>query len=433
MDSSNFSQKQDITGMAKPLNVGGATCECFKVKLYGKMHFLKRLKPELRTNPRYVAAMHKEFETGYNLDHPHLVRYVACNDDYLLTEYIDGITLEEFAKTNPAFFKSEEKVNRLLSSLVDVLGYLHSHQIVHLDLKPDNILITHVGNELKLTDLGFCYTDTYTDTMGRTDRFAAPEQLDGKGSVDHRTDIYAVGRIISTLPCATRYSKVIERCTKPDKEERFQSASELKKHLSKRRSKWPLITLVVAITGLIALSMTWWLSSKPSTKANDMSLSGDTLAQTAASTATPIDTTTTAIESISETSTATIGDGKDPSSQPIISNAEPNTAASKSIQTTTKQTTIDKETLHRELLTATQPIYNKYLKKYENDSTIDPYDQSLSEAKIKCLNETADLLHRLYETKYKPMGVLESDYNPIASKLISSYEQKVDRINWGKL
>lgn len=41
----------------------------------------------------------------------------------------------------------------------------------------------------------------YTDTMGRTDSFAAPEQFDDNGTVDHRTDIYAVGRIISNLPC----------------------------------------------------------------------------------------------------------------------------------------------------------------------------------------------------------------------------------------
>ena len=155
MDSSQFSHNQDINDGAEPLDVSGATCQCYRVKLYGKLHFLKRLKPELRTNPRHVAALHKEFETGYNLDHPHLVRYLYCGDDYLLTEYIDGSTLLEFAKQNPEFFKSKANVSRLLGSLLDVVEYLHSHQVVHLDLKPQNILITRVGHELKLTDLGF--------------------------------------------------------------------------------------------------------------------------------------------------------------------------------------------------------------------------------------------------------------------------------------
>lgn len=65
MDStSSFSESQQMFPHAERLQVGGTTCECFRVKMYGKLHFLKRLKPELRTNPRYVAALQKEFETG---------------------------------------------------------------------------------------------------------------------------------------------------------------------------------------------------------------------------------------------------------------------------------------------------------------------------------------------------------------------------------
>ncbi len=75
MDStSSFSEVQHTFPDAELLQVGGSTCECYRVKLYGKLHFLKRLKPQLRTHPQYVAALQKEFETGYSLDHPHLVR-----------------------------------------------------------------------------------------------------------------------------------------------------------------------------------------------------------------------------------------------------------------------------------------------------------------------------------------------------------------------
>ena len=163
MDLSQFSQNQEIDIDAERLIASGGTSLCYCVKLYGKLHFLKRLKPEFRSNPRYVAAMRKEFETGYNLNHPHLVRYVACGDDYLLTEWIDGVTLKDFTEQNPKFFKSHDNVQRLVGELLDVVDYLHTHQVVHLDLKPSNILITRVGNEVKLTDLGFCYTDTFAD------------------------------------------------------------------------------------------------------------------------------------------------------------------------------------------------------------------------------------------------------------------------------
>lgn len=424
MDSSHFSQHQDIIDSAEPLNVSGATCECYRVKLYGKLHFLKRLKPELRTNPRYVAALHKEFETGYNLDHPHLVRYLACDDDYLLTEYIDGSTLKEFALTNPTFFKSKANVNRLLSSLIDVLDYLHSHQIVHLDLKPDNILITRVGNELKLTDLGFCYSDIYTDTMGRTDSFAAPEQLDNNGTVDQRTDIFVVGRIISTLPYASRYRKKIERCTKPRKEDRYQSAAELKKDLSKPHNKWPLIATITVIACLIGLTA-WWLNPKQSTKTNIKTLTTDTTAQ---ETVTIVDTLldTTAKTKMAEPSMPQDDSGNSHAQQPIIINNEPSTTPSPT-PATTKPVTINKETLRSELIAATQPIYDKYLKRYENMTTIDYNNLNFREARSKCDNEIAEKLFRLWETKYRPMGVLESDYNPIAVKVIHYHTEKVDK------
>ena len=200
MDTSEFSDVQLSFPDAELLPFGGSTCDCYRVKLYGKLHFMKRLKPEFRTDPRYVAALQKEFETGFRLDHPHLVLYVSKGDDYLLTEYVDGMTLRTFVAENPDYFKSVQNTYRFLNQLLDVVGYLHQHQVVHLDLKPSNILITRIGQEVKLADLGFCYTDTYTDTMGRTDKYAAPEQLAGVSKVDVTTDIYAIGKILETLP-----------------------------------------------------------------------------------------------------------------------------------------------------------------------------------------------------------------------------------------
>ena len=200
MESSEFSDIQQTFPDAELLPVGGSTCDCYRVKLYGKLHFMKRLKPELRTDPRYVSALQKEFETGYRLDHPHLVRYLSKGDDYLMTEYVDGLTLGAFIEENPAYFKSVQNANRFLTQLLEVVGYLHQHQIVHLDLKPSNILITRIGHDVKLADLGYCYTDTYTDTMGQTDKYAAPEQIHGE-QVDARTDIYAIGKLMESLPC----------------------------------------------------------------------------------------------------------------------------------------------------------------------------------------------------------------------------------------
>jgi len=260
MDTSSFSNAQQTYPDAEQLAVNSSTSDCFSVRLYGKRHFLKRLKPELSSDPRYVSAMQKEFETGYGLEHPNLVRYIAKGDDYLLTEFVDGETLKDFSLSHPDYFKSRGNTERLLAQLLDVVGYLHTHQVVHLDLKPDNILITRIGHDVKLTDLGYCYTDTYTDTMGRTDKYAAPEQLEG-GAVDARTDIYALGKILETLPISYKYKKVIAKCTKADKQQRYQSIEEIKHQLNKpnRRNYFLAASVVIAIVVVVIL---WWPDSQ---------------------------------------------------------------------------------------------------------------------------------------------------------------------------
>lgn len=258
METSEFSDVQLIFPDAELLPFGGSTCDCYRVKLYGKLHFMKRLKPELRTDPRYVSALQKEFETGYRLDHPHLVRYVSKGDDYLLTEYVDGITLGTFVAENPDYFKSVRNTNKFLTQLLDVVGYLHQHQVIHLDLKPSNILMTRIGHDVKLADLGYCYTDTYTDTMGRTDKYAAPEQINGE-QVDARTDIYAIGKILETLPLPSIYNKVKDKCLKELPADRFQTTEEIKICLpSERRWTW----LVLMILGIM-LVLSFWLYQKP--------------------------------------------------------------------------------------------------------------------------------------------------------------------------
>ena len=265
MDStSSFSEVQQTFPDAELLQVGGTTCECYRVKLYGKLHFLKRLKPELRTHPQYVAAMQKEFEVGYQLEHPNLVRYAAKTDDGILMDYVDGETLSEFADHHPDFFHNRENTDRFLRQLLSVVGYLHSHQIVHLDLKPGNILITRIGHDVKLIDLGYCYADCYTDTTGRTDKYAAPEQIDGSAKPDARTDIYALGRILQTLPCAGFYDKVIRRCTETRMFLRFNSVEELQQAVNRRHNpRWLVAALALVLVGLSVFLLVRQMSKEP--------------------------------------------------------------------------------------------------------------------------------------------------------------------------
>ena len=267
MESSQFTDSQSQFESFEPLEVQGATCDTFRVKLYGKLHFLKRLKPEYANDIRYQEAFRKEFETGYRLEHPNLVRYVSQTRDGILMEYIDGETLTQRLAIQPEYFKNKKNTDKFVRQFLDVVGYLHSHQVLHLDLKPDNILLTRINDDLKLIDLGCCYTDTFTDTTGRTNRFAAPEQLSshlrGEAGVEYdvRTDIYAIGRILELLPNHYIYNKVIARCTAPDKADRYQSIEEILHEINRRRP----YSLYVAVSAflVVALALTFTHQSTP--------------------------------------------------------------------------------------------------------------------------------------------------------------------------
>ena len=381
MDSSSFSDTQPAYPEAELLTVGGSTCDCYRVKLYGKFHFMKRLKPELRTDPRYVSAMQKEFETGYRLEHPHLVRYVSKGDDYLLTEFVDGENLRTFTDSHPDYFKSRKNADRFMRQLLDVVGYLHQHQVVHLDLKPDNILITRIGYDVKLTDLGYCYTDTYTDTMGRTDKYAAPEQLNGLSKVDARTDIYAIGKILQTLPCAHIYNKVIARCTAEDPSKRYQTVDDLSKALDTpdyRKWLWLLPLLLMVAIGLYL----YWprtISVAPSTTTTTISSSKDSVA---AKTDTVAPSTLSEPEPISESK-------QEVASQPPVPAAPPE-----------EEATSDTLSLRQELQHRIAPLYQKALGSY-NDSAFNRINEQYYFRRESEFEESITPLYTELWNKYK--------------------------------
>ena len=255
MESSLFSDSQPRFDMIEQLDCPSSTCDTFRVKLFGKLHFLKRLKQVFSDDIRYKEAFRKEFETGYRLEHPNLVRYVSLSDDGILMEYIDGETLAERLANHPDYFNDRKKTDKFLRQLLSVVSYLHSHQVLHLDLKPDNILITRVNNDVKLIDLGCCYTDTFTDTQGRTNSFAAPEQLTGR-QTDVRTDIYAIGRILELLPNHHIYNKVIARCTAPDPSLRYQTVEDVLHDINSQKRYYHYVAVFVAVVLLLSVGAT---------------------------------------------------------------------------------------------------------------------------------------------------------------------------------
>ena len=256
MDSSQFSDDQPKYDAIERMDTRGATCDTFRVKLYGKLHFLKRLKAEYAGNIRYQEALRKEFETGFRLEHPNLVRYLSLDHDGMLMEYVDGETLSQRLATNPDYFRDRKHIDKFAHQLLDALGYLHSHQVLHLDLKPDNILLTRIDDDVKLIDFGCCYTDSFPDTPGYTSEFAAPEQL----SIIHcplsiQSDIYAIGKVLDLLPSSYKYDKVIARCTAECPKDRYQSVGEILHDIDGKRPFLRYLSIIVAIVAALVVCL----------------------------------------------------------------------------------------------------------------------------------------------------------------------------------
>lgn len=177
------------------LGGSGGSCDCFKTRLHRRTVFVKRLKPELRHHPRYVGAFDKEYDLGVDLSHPALPEYREFHDDYIVMDYIDGKTLACLIAENDPWLKNDANIRKLLESLVDVVDYLHQRDVVHCDIKADNVMVSNGNRNLKLIDLGNAYSDWFTDTSGNPGNYELSADDLGNPEMDFR----GIGRIADCL------------------------------------------------------------------------------------------------------------------------------------------------------------------------------------------------------------------------------------------
>lgn len=274
----------------------GTTCLLYRLRSGGRRLLLKQLKPELAGNPRLVEAFQKEFTTGQSLHHPHLVEYKEMHESsdgvYLLMEYVDGDTLSQRMQQHPEYFAAPAHLLKFFTQLLSCLQCLHLHQVLHLDIKPDNILLTRVSDDVKLIDLGFCYTDSYDQTMGRNDLYSAPEQRpDAHLQVDVRSDLYAVGRLLQDIllligdqlngSLRSRLEKIVHRSTQAEKTLRYASAEEMSAALQEALSlesslhRTLIISMIVAVVIAVLFAAIHFISApKTSTPLSHIYLPG---------------------------------------------------------------------------------------------------------------------------------------------------------------
>lgn len=221
--------------------------------------------------PHLTARFRREVEAAKSIEHSNVVRLYSCGEDprgilYMVMELIQGDSLFQVLQQEGPF--SRERALHITFQILDALVEAQKFNMVHRDLKPDNILLTEEGarsDVVKILDFGLAktYETSGVDHVGfvssslamGTPLYMAPEQIDGR-NVGLHTDIYAVGLILlemltgepafvggAALDVLARKSSgdvslpgsllgtplegVLRRCVARDPDDRFRNAREL--------------------------------------------------------------------------------------------------------------------------------------------------------------------------------------------------------------
>ncbi|MGB6688027.1 MAG: serine/threonine-protein kinase [Terracidiphilus sp.] len=230
---------------------------------------LKVLAPH-SAGPSFIERFHREQHILGSLDHPHITRMLDAGlsdrgHPYLVMEYVDGVQFDEYCDAHKLGIAERLQ---LFLHVCDAVAYAHRNLIVHLDLKPSNILVTADGT-VKLLDFGTSKLirpdSLLTTTVMATPAYASPEQLRNE-PVTTSCDIYALGAILFELLAGSRpghgasVAVMIERAFKEQEADRLPdavTAAAAEKHgLSEAR-------LRQSLTGDLATIVSKCLNPRP--------------------------------------------------------------------------------------------------------------------------------------------------------------------------
>jgi len=234
---------------------------------------MKRVMPQYANIPSIRARA--RLEASMQFGHPNVVDMLGCweqshdrGDMFIISKLVHGITLGEHIEQHGLrnMPDSTRRICETFYPVLDALEYLHSRDIIHLDIKPSNIMLEN-GYNIRLMDLGIAFTHdavrvTSPGILG-TAEYAAPEQElkigDTRLDIDATTDLYELGvtlyEMLSgrnpfsghtieeamklhntiTLPPINGVKKpvmdVILKATSRNKTDRYQSAAEFQQAL----------------------------------------------------------------------------------------------------------------------------------------------------------------------------------------------------------
>ena len=192
----NRYELQEIIGV-------GGTAVVYKAKCHRLNRFVavKILKEEFASDEEFRRKFHDEAQAVAMLSHPNIVNIYdvsrSGNADYIVMELIDGITLKEYLSRRGQL--SPKEVTIFATQIARALEHAHDHDIIHRDIKPQNIMLLRDGT-VKVADFGIAHFADQENTYSKGEaigsvHYVSPEQARGS-FVDNRTDLYSLGVVM---------------------------------------------------------------------------------------------------------------------------------------------------------------------------------------------------------------------------------------------
>lgn len=155
--------------------------------------------PNLTGQPRRerIERFHREARASGKLSHPNIVTVYGYGEDngryYIAMEYLEGASLRDTLQTRGAL--PVQEAVEIACQMLSALAHAHAHQVIHRDVKPDNVHILP-GGQVKLTDFGIARLTEEASLTGEgqvfgTPSYMSPEQIKGH-HIDFRSDIFSL-------------------------------------------------------------------------------------------------------------------------------------------------------------------------------------------------------------------------------------------------
>ncbi len=165
---------------------------------------IKVLRLEYANDDEFIARFHREAQAATSLAHPNIVNIYDVGEEdniyFMVMEYVDGMTLKKYIQTYGPV-EVQEAID-IMKQITSAITHAHENDIVHRDIKPQNILIDPYGS-VKVTDFGIAValsatSLTQTNSVLGSVHYLSPEQARG-GMANKKSDIYSLGIVLFEL------------------------------------------------------------------------------------------------------------------------------------------------------------------------------------------------------------------------------------------